>query len=109
MDFVLIRHHLNRRVGSHHLLAFKKLCLSYSHVRYLQRRARSLYDVLGVSPTSTQKEIKAKYLELAKKYHPDAVVSKTEAERELVTKKFQEIQSAYQVLSKDIDRKDYDA
>jgi curved DNA-binding protein CbpA len=30
-----------------------------------------LYDLLGVTPTSTQAEIKKSYRKLALKYHPD--------------------------------------
>ena len=115
MYFRLFHNHCrcecHRRVGSSRrgLLAFDQIITTSCPVRHLQRRARSLYDVLGVSRDSTAKEIKAKYLELAKKYHPDAVASQTVAERESVTKKFQEIQQAYQVLSKESDRKTYDA
>ena len=32
----------------------------------------SYYDVLGVEAGATNEEIRAKYYELAKKYHPDA-------------------------------------
>lgn len=32
---------------------------------------RSLYDVLGVSPTATESEIRTAYYQLAKTAHPD--------------------------------------
>jgi len=84
------------------------------HVRLCQfcelhQRTRNYYEVLGVNRHSTQKEIKAKYLELARKYHPDAVASKSDADRDSMTKHFQEIQSAYQVLNNEISRREYDA
>lgn len=38
--------------------------------------ADSPYEVLNVAPTATDKEIKARYRELVKSHHPDALVSK---------------------------------
>jgi DnaJ like chaperone protein len=38
--------------------------------------ADSPYEVLHVSPTASDKEIKARYRELVKSHHPDALVSK---------------------------------
>ncbi|XP_065058168.1 dnaJ homolog subfamily A member 3, mitochondrial-like isoform X1 [Rhopilema esculentum] len=63
---------------------------------------KSYYDVLGVPKNATQKDIKAAYYELAKKYHPDTNKGK-EAES-----KFQEIQQAYEILSDDQKRATYD-
>lgn len=51
------------------------------------------YEILGVSPTATQGEIKKKYYALAMQYHPDKNKS-PEAEE-----KFKLISEAYQVLS----------
>ena len=42
----------------------------YAHSRTFSKR-KSLYDVLDVSHTATQDEIKAAYYELSLKYHPD--------------------------------------
>ena len=56
---------------------------------------RDYYEVLGVSKTATDDEIKKAYRKLAKKYHPDANPdNKEEAE-----KKFKEVNEAYEVLS----------
>lgn len=63
---------------------------------------KTYYDVLGVSQDATQKEIKAAYRKLAKKYHPD-----TTPQSEEVTKKFQEISEAYSVLSDEDKRREY--
>ena len=65
---------------------------------------KDYYEVLGVEKTATADEIKKAYRKLAKKYHPDANSdNKEEAE-----KKFKEIAEAYEVLSDDTKRKQYD-
>lgn len=63
---------------------------------------RDYYEILGVSKTASQDEIKSAFRKLAKKYHPD--VSKEENAAE----KFKEAQEAYAVLSDESKRKQYD-
>ena len=62
---------------------------------------RDYYEVLGVSKTASDDEIKKAYRTLAKKYHPD--VSKEENAEE----KFKEVQEAYDVLSDPQKREQY--
>lgn len=62
-----------------------------------------LYDVLGVSPTAGEQEIKKSYRKLALKYHPDRNPDNKEAEN-----KFKEISAAYDVLSDKEKRNNYD-
>lgn len=64
---------------------------------------RDYYEVLGVSKTASQDEIKKAYRQLAKKYHPDMNPDDKEAEA-----KFKEASEAYGVLSDDTKRKQYD-
>ena len=65
---------------------------------------RDYYEVLGVSKTATDEELKKAYRKLAKQYHPDANPdNKEEAE-----KKFKELNEAYEVLSDSQKRRMYD-
>src|SRR5438477_11629610 len=61
------------------------------------------YKVLGVNKNATEKEIKAAYRKLARKYHPDLNPNDAEAK-----KKFQQINEANEVLSDPEKRKKYD-
>ena len=60
---------------------------------------KTFYDVLGVSKNATDKEIKSAFRKLAQKYHPDAGGDEA---------KFKEISEAYDTLSNEKKRKEYD-
>ncbi len=62
------------------------------------------YQVLGVPRDASGKDIKKAYYQLAKKYHPDTNKGDKDAQ-----KKFQEVSEAYECLSDDTKRKQYDA
>jgi molecular chaperone DnaJ len=64
---------------------------------------KDYYKALGVSKTATAAEIKKSYRELARKWHPDANKGSTAAEE-----RFKEITEAYNVLSDEKQRKEYD-
>src|SRR6266571_8783105 len=66
-------------------------------------RTQSPYEVLGVSKTATQDEIKKVYRSLARQYHPDRNPGDAEAEA-----KFKEVQAAYDLLSDPEKRKAFD-
>ena len=60
-----------------------------------------LYNILEIEPTSSEIEIKKAYYRLAKIYHPDKNKDNNANER------FQKIQSAYEILSNDKTRQEY--
>ena len=64
---------------------------------------RDYYEVLGVSKTATDDELKKAYRKLAKQYHPDLHPGDKEAEA-----KFKEINEAYEILSDADKRAKYD-
>jgi len=64
--------------------------------------SKSLYETLGVSENASADEIKKAYRKLARKYHPD--INKDES----AVDKFKEINAAYEVLSDDEKKAQYD-
>ena len=69
----------------------------------MAEQKRDYYEVLGISKTADDAEIKKAYRVLAKKYHPDMNPGDAEAE-----KKFKEASEAYAVLSDREKRRQYD-
>lgn len=65
--------------------------------------AKDFYEILGVSKTATDQEIKKAYRKLALQYHPDKHKGDKTAEG-----KFKEINEAYEILSDKQKRSNYD-
>ena len=64
---------------------------------------KDLYQVLGVSKTASEAEIKSAYRKLARKYHPDLNKDDKSA-----AEKFKEISNAYDIIGNAEKRKKYD-
>ena len=61
------------------------------------------YDILGVSKSASQEEIKKSYRTLSMKFHPDRNNGSEES-----TEKFKKVSSAYEALSDESSRRNYD-
>ncbi|XP_078137987.1 dnaJ homolog subfamily A member 3, mitochondrial-like [Centroberyx gerrardi] len=75
----------------------------FFHTSSLSANKQDFYEVLGVARTATQKDIKKAYYQMAKKYHPDTNPDDPEAKE-----KFAKLAEAYEVLSDEVKRKQYD-
>ncbi|MGD1083570.1 MAG: DnaJ domain-containing protein [Verrucomicrobiota bacterium] len=65
------------------------------------------YKILGVAPSASQADIKARFRFLSHAYHPDKF--STDGHKKEAEEEFKRINSAYQVLSKPNERARYDA
>lgn len=66
----------------------------------------TLYEILEVSENASKEVIEKAYKVLAKKYHPDLQAAENKAAAEI---KMKQINDAYDILSNEIKRKEYDA
>ena len=57
------------------------------------------YDILGVSPSASDDEIKKAYRTLSRRYHPDANIGKPD--EKMAEEKFKQIQQAYTQIMKE--------
>lgn len=75
------------------------------YTRNMKQPQKDLYALLGLKKGSGEKEVKAAYRKLAKRYHPDMHASKPEAEKKRMQEKFTELSEAHEILT-DPKRKD---
>ncbi|KAL3117165.1 hypothetical protein niasHT_007568 [Heterodera trifolii] len=92
---------LFNRLTNRQILAFSAIVRRIT--RGFSTRQRNLYEVLGVSPSASQSDIKKAYYTLSKKYHPDVTGS-----NESCAKKYLEIKEAYDVLRDEKQREEHD-
>lgn len=65
------------------------------------RAAQNEYEVLGLPPSSSDEEVKRRYRELVKKYHPDRVSHLGEEFAKLAQEKFVTLQGAWEIIRKE--------
>lgn len=80
------------------------LFLSDAAYSWSKDNKNTYYDVLGLEPDCTLKDIKKAYRKLALLFHPDRV----KENKEESTVKFREVSEAYEVLSDENSRAEYD-
>lgn len=71
-------------------------------------KRRDPYRVLGVEKDSSDREIKKAYRQKALQYHPDKQPADDEKARETAERKFREVADAFELLSDEESRRDYD-
>jgi DnaJ-class molecular chaperone len=67
-----------------------------------------LYDILNVSPTANEIDIKKAFKKLALEWHPDKWTKASDEEKQIAKEKFQEIQEAYGILADEEKKQMYD-
>ncbi|ODQ82267.1 hypothetical protein BABINDRAFT_26983, partial [Babjeviella inositovora NRRL Y-12698] len=89
-------------------------CLSLPSRSYHARQQRAKinhYEILGVLPDASLKEIKTKFKKLSLKHHPDVNNSmlETDADKEANNNKYIQILGSYEILKDDKKRSAYDS
>lgn len=84
-------------------LAFRCGHLTTRYLHTSKFLLKDYYKILGVPRNASAKDIKKAYYQLAKKYHPD-----TNKDEPSAQKNFQDVSEAYEVLSDESKRSDYD-
>ena len=59
------------------------------------------YEILEIEKSVSDDEVKKAYRKMAKKYHPDRVVTQDEAIKKGAEEKFKQVQKAYETIQKE--------
>ncbi len=65
------------------------------------KSADKAYKILEIQKTATDDEVKKAYRNMAKKYHPDKVITENEAIKKGAEEKFKEVQKAYETIQQE--------
>lgn len=77
------------RVGQNDFLSIKAMFI---------KSVDNAYKILEIEKTSTDDEVKRAYRTMAKKYHPDLVITENEAIKKGAEEKFKQVQKAYEEI-----------
>lgn len=80
------------RIGSYDFSSIKAMFF---------KEADQAYKILEIEKSATDDEVKKAYRNMAKKYHPDRVVTQDEAIKKGAEEKFKEVQKAYETIQKE--------
>jgi DnaJ like chaperone protein len=61
----------------------------------------SAYAILEIERSASDQEVKNAYRNMAKKYHPDRVITQDEALKKGAEEKFKQVQAAYEQIQKE--------
>lgn len=67
---------------------------------YNTQSSPDAYAILGIRPEATDAEVKQAYRAMAKKYHPDKVITEDEAIKKGAEEKFKQVQQAYEQIAR---------
>ena len=65
------------------------------------KEADQAYKILEIQKSASDEEVKKAYRKMAKKYHPDRVVTQDEAIKKGAEEKFKQVQKAYETIQKE--------
>jgi len=65
------------------------------------KSADNAYKILEIQPSATDDEVKKAYRTMAKKYHPDKVITENKAIKKGAEEKFKEVQKAYELIQQE--------
>ena len=84
------------------ILKFQNFYNSYKNTSNVSQK--DPYEILQLPKNASFDEVKKKYRELVKKYHPDILMGRGESEEiiEKSTRKLQEINEAYETIKQNL-------